>query len=250
MKKTIYISTLVLCIFIGVLIALGSTISQGFLNLGGAAAGGLSVSGYYLYDGTNYYTGPANQIATLPLSATYSWVNQSLATETASGNALVLHSGVPDASTNLNLRIVNIGSATTLTTAIICDSLSGGSAPSVCGVGFYESSTGKIVTMEIGATSNTQWAIQVNRFFSTTGFASNQFNSGVPGLPSVVWTKLTISGGNISFSYSTDGVNFPIGYTEAANAFFTTAPNQWFYMVDAEGAPQDVYATLLSWVAH
>jgi hypothetical protein len=213
--------------------------------------GSFSVNGFYLNDGTNNYVGPINQIATLPSAGNYSWVNQGSATETASGNALILH-GPPAGSASTPawaLRTASISSNTTLVVAVIGSQTineQGSSTNITWGVGFRESATGKLVTL-----APTEGIVQVNEWSSPTAFSNNVFNSNaVSGmLVNIWWVKLTFTGGNISFSYSMDGVNFPVGYTQAQNAFFTTAPDQWFYAVNGQDSVQDVYATLLSWKA-
>jgi hypothetical protein len=209
----------------------------------------LSVSGYYLTDGTNYYIGPTNQIATLPSGSSFSWVNQGTASESSNGNALVLHAPASGGA-DLRIREQSIGSNTTLTAAMICD-LAAGGTNSACTMGFRESATGKVEELHFTTnTSNSSSGAYVIRFSSPTQWNSNVFNtSGVlfPSLSGVTWIQLTIANGTIRFSYSTDGVNFPILYSEAQNAWFSSAPDQWFYGADSEGNTQDAYTTLLSW---
>lgn len=210
-----------------------------------AASGGVSASGFYLNDGTHSYIGLTNQIATLPLAGTYAWINQGSATETAVQNGLVLHAPASAGGTSLNLRAAAISTNTVVTMALICNIVQGGAGATACLAGFFEGSSGKVETIEI-----VNGFLQINRFADVHTFASNIFNSMSPGLPPLVWIRLTISGGNISYSYSIDGVNFPLMYSEAQNAYFNSAPDNWFYAVDTEGTTaQDTYATLLSWLA-
>jgi len=249
MKRPIYLFTLAVCVLLGFALAIGSTIGQGFIT-GVVSGAGLTVSGYYLNDGTNNYVGPVNQIATLPSAGTYSWINQGTATETTAGNALVVHAPA-SSSANVRIREALISTNTTLTVALICDTLAGGTN-ATCVVGFRESATGKLVFQAFQSSGAAASAAYVFFYTNPTTFtlaltnASNgAASAGLGG--QIVWVKLTTSGGNITFSYSFDGVNFPVGYTEAANAHFTTGPDQWFYGADSEGATQDTYTVLLSW---
>lgn len=206
------------------------------------------VDGYYIASAGNLFTGPTMLEATLPVGADFSWVNQGTASETAAGNALVLHA--PASSTVAwRMRVQNIGADTQLIAAFVPDFLFQSSETNQAAIGFYESATGKleVVTMIVSSAFS---GIQVNRYASPTGgFAGNQFNTACVGLPNWIAMRLKISGGNLNFSYSISGNNFPVGYTEAENAFFSVAPDQWFYAADAEGPQQDVFSTLLSWAA-
>jgi hypothetical protein len=209
-----------------------------------SGGGSFSVSGYYLNDGTNNYIGPTNQIATLPMAGTYAWINQGSATETTAGNALILHSPPNAGATSVNIRAAAISTNHTLTVALICNIVQGTAGTTACFAGFYEGSSGKLETLEL-----VNGFVQVNRFLSPTVFNANIFNASSPGAPTVLWARLIITGGTISYSFSVDGVHFPVMYSEAQNAYFTTAPDNWFYATDSENTTSDAYATLLSWNA-
>ena len=216
---------------------------------GAVTVGTLSPNGYYLNDGTNNYLGVTNQIATLPTAGTYTWVNQGTATETAAGNALTLHA-LPSSGANVRIREAAISTNSTLTLALICN-LVGGSTNATCAAGWRESGTGKLEFLALQASGGNA-ALYIFQYNSPTSFSAVALNSGnipSPFSTGLLWIRLVITGGNISISYSNDGVNFPVGYSEAQNAFFTTAPDQWWYGADPEGATQDVYVTLLSWLA-
>lgn len=208
------------------------------------------VSGQYITSGGNFFSGPTLAPATLPVAADFAWVNQGtgifMATETPVGGGLVLHTP-PAGSTELRMRVQNIGADTTLVTIVVPDVASQAAENLVAGVGFYESATGKVEGVWLvisGDIAN----LEVNRYSSPSGgFAGNQFNTGNIVYPTWLSIKLVISGGMLTFTYSFGGRNFPVCYSEAVNAFFTVAPDQWFYAVDAEGLNQDAFLTLLSW---
>jgi hypothetical protein len=212
-----------------------------------AAGSGLSASGYYLTNGTDYFVGPTFQPATLPVAADFSWINQGIATETASGNALVLHTdNEHSGSQNVNMRIFPIGANTQLIAAAIWSMITQGNSEVSVWFGFYESATGKLEGWNISVTSGNIF-VQINNVSSPTGSFNNVFNSGTAGATPFVFIQLGISGGNITFSYSHDGVNFPVGYSETVDNFFTTAPDNFFYGVEGITGTQDVFNTLLSW---
>jgi len=222
-----------------------------------AGTGSLSVSGFFLTDGTHYYIGPTFQQATLPSAGDFSWVNQGGATEVASGNALVLTapSGSGD---NLRLRVQNIGSNTILTVNLSCTTQVENFES--CGVAFYESATGKIIEF-LSDNSNTTancvppgsasacvgTGLTVNRFTNSTTYSASVFRQNFAAWKTQ-WVQLEISGGNLFFRTSQDGVNFVQQYKEASNAFFTTAPNQWGYVANSNNSvsSQPAIATLFS----
>lgn len=207
--------------------------------------GSFSVNGFYLNDGTNNYIGPTNQIATLPSAGIYSWINQGSATETAVQNALVVHAPATNSGISLNMRIAPISTNTSVTTSFICSYAMNDNEATGCVIGFYEAASGKAEGFQI-----VLGFVQVNRWNTPTSFGGNQLNANKAGTTTqVLWVRMTISGGVISFFYSLDGVNFAFAYSEASNAFFNTAPDNWFYGVDVQGATNDAFNTLLSWKA-
>ena len=221
---------------------------------GGGGGGGLSVSGQYLYDGKNYYIGPNFQVATLPSAATYSWVNQGAATETPSGNGLILVNSSGSGNPDWALRNAAMSSATTLTTAGLLTGASAGGTNQV-GVGFQESATGKLVLIAVGLANNGNSGpsnfVQVYQMNSPTSFNAAVYNG--PGLPEVVnglrWFQIQLSGGNIIFRISQDGITFINLYSQAQNAFFTVGPDHWFYGANAQSS-NTIAFDLLSWAAH
>lgn len=231
--------------------AMGSKVVGSMLTVDSIAqlfADNAPVNGYYVQSGGNFFTGPTLLEATLPVAADFAWVNQGTATETPVGNALVLHA--PGSSAiEWRMRVQNIGADTELIAVIVPDVAFQTAETQNIAVGFYESGTGKLEVVTL-ILSGAAVAIQVNRYASPSGgFSGNQFNSGNFTYFNWLAVRLTISGGNLNFSYSLSGRNFIVGYTEAENAWFTTAPDQWFYAADAEGPTQDAFATLLSWAA-
>ena len=223
----------------------------------GAITGLLSVSGFYLTDGaSNYYIGPTFQKATLPVAGNFSWVNQGGASETASGNALVL-SAPSGAGDSLRMRVFNIGANTKFTANVSCtlqtENFQG------CGVLFYESATGKVETIGgqafntgnanvPGAVANqTGLFTNIIRWTNTTTFSADQY-SQVYGPWITQWVQIEFSSNTLFFRVSSDGVNFNTLYSEAKGSFFTTAPNQWGYFADSNNSVSNTpaVATLFS----
>jgi hypothetical protein len=218
---------------------------------------GVTPSGFFLNSGSNYYIGPTFQLATLPVAGNFAWIDQGGATETASGNALVL---VAPSATGDNLRQQAISATTSLTVNMSCT----GQVEnySSCGVGFRESATGKLVVLVNNIASSTQTCqpsgsnacqgaeLQVSQFTNATTFSSANFVANW-GPWTTQWLQLQISGSNLLFRTSQDGVNFVTQFTTTKTTFFTTAPDNWVYFSNSNNnvSTSPVTATLFSWLA-
>lgn len=222
-----------------------------------SSGGGAAPNGFYLSSSGSFYIGPTFQLATLPVAGNFAWVNQGGATETASGNALVLVAPA-GAGDSLRVRQQSISTNTTLTVSMSCTAQI--EDHGACGIGFRESGTGKLLTLANNLASTTGnctpssstpgclgATLQVARWNSATSFNNTQYLENY-GPWITQWAQINISGGNLSLRISNDGVNFVQLYTEASNAFFTTAPDQWFYFANANNTTltQSVTATLFS----
>jgi hypothetical protein len=214
------------------------------LNVPGAT--GMTVDGFFLKNGSTFYIGPNYQVATLPMAGTYTWVNQGGATETAVGNALVL--AAPASTDNIRARTVAIGMAeTTLTVLVACTSQFTNSH--VCGVGFRESGTQKLVEFGNALTSAGAF-VQINCYTDPTTYFSTPFASpaNFGQFTGTIWFQIVKSGGNLSYRTSNDGVNFVELFTHPQNTCFTAAPDQWFYEAHlSDNTGQGMFTTLYSW---
>jgi len=228
----------------GTLCALSPASSETCTGSGGG--GGLTRSGYYLTDGTNFFIGPYLVPVTKPVAANFSWVNQGTASEATNNGALTL-TFPGKAGPSLALRITPIGATTSATILFACTTAQVNFND--CGVGFYESGTGKIQTM--GVVWNGGFFLQNNCWNSTTSLKSTQQNvSPVDTGNTSLWMKLTLSSGNVTFSRSNDGVNFAAVLVNPVGDCFTTAPDNYLYFADANNsASPTIYNTLLSFLA-
>lgn len=211
-----------------------------------ATTGALTIAGMYLFDGTNYFTGLTNQQATLPVGASFAWINQGGASEATVQNALVMTAPI-SVSDSLRIRKQTMGANTILTALLIpSKEMQNYRVAFVC---FRESATGKIIVL--GFINSTNAAMNVTRYSSATAFASAALDTGAVGLGLGTWQRLELAGANINFYVSSDGVNFVKIWSEAKNSFFTTGPDEWGYGLNLQGntpgQSSDGYATLLSW---
>lgn len=213
---------------------------------GSAGGGSLSAAGFYLYDGTYYYIPNTMTVATLPSAGNYAWVNQGGASETASGNGLILYA--PGAAgTSWRLRTEAIASYTTLVAAFSCTyaAVNYGN----CGVGFYRSANGKMMSFDVSVSTHSSSNLgidwQVERWTNTTTYSSTAADQSL-NEGRVVWVKLVLSSSTLYFYWSQDGVNWVQIETEASSSFLGGNPDYFFYGASSgNGIP--VYNTLLSW---
>jgi hypothetical protein len=220
------------------------------------SAAGLSISGYYITDGTNYYVGAPINLATLPVFGSFSWLTtQGTGTAAAQGGGITL-TAPPTSGDAVRCFGQAISSASTLTVAYtfqaqVQNFVSGG-------ISFYESASGKLETFWItdfanqdGSTPSAMTPV-VARWNSATSFGSNVLTYAETGLfnGDFRWYRIQKTGGNLNFFYSTDGQNFIQLYTEAQNAFFTTAPDNWCIAANGNngGGTTTARVTLYSWL--
>lgn len=180
--------------------------------------------------------------------STWTWVNQGGASMVVNTGGSVYLTGPAGAGASLR-QLVQTAPATPYTITICFLAQLVGSI-SNAGLEFRESSSGKIITIEVAANSNAPSgnSILVTRWTNSTTFSANQFNAfALPGDP--IWFRIHADGTNITFSVSVDGQNWLQVYSEAKNAFFTTAPDQVGIFVDIETNTNGFSAsmTLLSW---
>jgi hypothetical protein len=224
---------------------------------GASGGGSVSVSGFYLYDGTNYYIGPQLNIATLPVLGSFSWLTtQGTASAATVRNGIVL---TAPAVTGDSLHCFGkaMGADTTLTvafsgTAILQDFTS-------LGLAFFESATGKLVSYGISTALPSgapyQYDLIVQQWNSGTSFDANVFAYATANLPNNVtdpsfrWYQIQQTGGSLNFNLSYDGQNFVTIYSQSQTTWFTTAADNWCIYANSNnaGGSTTVYNTLYSW---
>jgi hypothetical protein len=202
----------------------------------------VQISGYYLSDGTHYYTPATMTLCTRPDLSTFTWINQGGATVSMSGNALLLHA---PANSGVSIRALaqSIGTNTTLTVAYLANQVEADYVTT--GIAFYESATGRVETLDIGPMHGGV-GLGANAYFSTTSFWNFLWGTDA-AFPSVMFFRITISNGTLSFYHSMDGRNWSQVYAHAQNAFFQTKPDKWFFFVCQENINYDATGVLLSW---
>jgi|GEM_PF-3655156 len=204
---------------------------------------GLAKKGFYLTDGSHYYLTPYLYSATLPSAASFSWVNQGGASEAADNGALTM-TNPGTAGVNVRGRITPISSTTNATFVFTCTMTL--ASHNDCGVGFYESATGKIQTIGIVG----GLFLESNCFSTASGgTVTNQLDSALSISSAPMWVKLN-AGTSLNFYVSSDGVNWSLVLTSTKVTCFTTAPDNYMYYLDSNASTTGSnYNTLLSFAS-
>lgn len=140
----------------------------------------------------------------------------------------------------------SIGANTSLTSCFMVDLGNSQGNTARFGLFFRESSSSKMESLEFTLTGSTStWGTAVNRWTNQTTYAGSAletFNpTGIRG--SLACGKLTLSGGNVSFQFSSDGRNFSEAVTEAQTVAFTSGPNQWGIFASPNNTVNSAYTT-------
>ena len=92
--------------------------------------------------------------------------------------------------------------------------------PFQVGFSFYNSGNGRFVSIGKGRVGSANPVIEVNRWGSTTAFASNQANyGGTSEISDNPFYKLVNDGTNLTFSISSNGTDWTTVYTETVAAY-------------------------------
>ena len=220
----------------------------GWTQLNGGGSGSFSVKAPFLYDGTNCYIGPYYQTASIFSTSGFSLANGSPALSSIGSSPCT---GERMTTENANLTdyyLTSVGSHTTVTSAMACTIATYSSSDPGCGLALYESSSGKGMRfMIVSATSGNQNLIVIQ---STTSFSYSGNVDTLPNLASggaPLWLKIVL-GSTIDFYLSGNGgASWQLVYGAAESSYFTSAPNEWGFAVDATSGALSSAMDILSW---
>ena len=182
---------------------------------------------------------------TAPVLGNYTWVNQNTATATSLAGGAIEFTSQNAASTNLN-GLFKTAPATpyTVKVALQLNLQTPFNAPR-CGLGFRESGTGKIT----GIGSRTPSEISYVSWASATSYSSDINNTNIYYMNGVIiWLTIRNDGTNLYYSYGPTPNATRQLYTQAKNAFFTTAPDQVGFFCDSNNSGFAQFLTLYSWL--
>ena len=189
---------------------------------------------------------------TPPNNASFAWVNQGGASVSTANGGIYMHTGTPGTGDNLRVRKMAAPSTPyTLTAAIML------LMPQVdymfAGVGFRESSSGKITTLTIGSSSIYSTSgphVSAQKWTDETTFSASYTLTGAlfkadSFAGDLLWVRIADNGTNRLLSLSKDGQNF-VQIHSVSRTDFLTADEICFW-ANANNADYGLGMTLLSW---
>lgn len=195
------------------------------------------------------YYGPIWRVVPLDQSG-WSWVNQGSASVTQGKGIVFL--AVPGAGgTNVRGRVTSAPAAPYVITAAVMPSLPGGTH-AFAGIGFRESSSGKIFDLHIyNNGGGTQEVIRVVKWTNETTVSTVPVARGVVAQRGPVWLRIEDNNTNVIFSTSPDGVNWIQLFSEARGSFMSGGggPTQvgLFAEIEDTSTVGGLAASYLSW---
>jgi hypothetical protein len=201
------------------------------------SGGGLSVSGFYLTDGTQYYCGSTLQPCTRPVLASFSGWNLAGASTSTAGGAVTIT--VPEFTGNGYHGLAQArGSNTTLIVRLLCDI-----DEATCAVGFGNSSGGGHVLAFYGywGTSVPSLGVSVQSVSGngTASVSASRWMAATEG----IWVKAVTDGTNCDFYTSLTGQNWRLIDSRACYV----SPSNFIAVGQDGGARRSVVMTVLSW---
>jgi hypothetical protein len=182
----------------------------------------------------------------VPVSSSFTWVNQGTATVNDYGYGFTLR----DVSTaSITIRaLVRTAPSTPYSIVARVKSFLPLRANSVGGLCWRESSSGKITsTMIYGGTGAGAWRGGIQNWTNASTFASETVENA-PFLPGIEWTRLRDDGTNRYFDISVDGDQWWNFWSASRTTHLT--PDQVGIMIEPSQTStprRDVMLTLLSW---
>ncbi len=186
---------------------------------------------------------------TLPVDGDFAWINQGGATVDATKGFIYLFMAAGSTGQNLRIRKKSAPATPyTITAAFQCTSVTAGGASEVhLGIGFRQSSDGKLHTLTVDpfSTATRLWS---TKWTSATVFSA-QYTTLLLTEPlgQLLWYRIADNGTNRICSISRDGQNF-MTFHSIGRTDFLTADEVFFY-VSGSNAAAGIAMSLYSWKA-
>ena len=206
--------------------------------------------------GSGLPPGPLNSLTDTSGNAltasSFTWINQSTTTATdLTGNVGIKL--IPPTGTGQNLRILKRAAPSTPYTVYGAFNLGLHMSTGVshAGLCFRESGTSKIKIIGLASEDNggqlQPYGIYVGNYTNASTFSAWNFNVDWGYDPKIVWVAMEDDGTNIKFHWSPDGVEFMEVHTSLRGGFFTTAPDEVGFYINATEATVVQHAILNHW---
>ena len=177
----------------------------------------------------------------------WEWTNQGGSTTTQITNGGIFLVSPLDTTRNIRARKRLIGSSTSLRAAMLPMVVSATTLVSQTGLILRESATGKIGIFTVTPAS-TGPVLTIQHYSSATTFTATDAGPLFVALPfNPIFLRVDPTSANMLFYCSADGQNWVQVGSVAKTTQFTTAPDEWGYMVFELNAGIASATTLISW---
>lgn len=199
------------------------------------------------WDGTIWRIRVGAFPVTPPVDASFAWVNQDIAVDTATGPFTTLSSAVKSAI-SLNCRVI-AAPATPYKISAGFMLNSNGEANQSVGILFRESSTGKMHAIYlVGLGSNAAMQLDSVKFTNPTTVSATYLQITYH-VRDVNFLRIEDNGTNRICSYSGDGINWTIFHTVSRIDFLTGGADQVGFFIRVSNATYPMSATFVHWLA-
>lgn len=196
--------------------------------------------------GTRQYFGPLFPFSLVPQSG-WSWTNQGGASVATSNGTIYMQN---TAASGDNIRVYKRSQPSTpysIVAGILPMLPSNISPTNWCGIGLYESGTGKLATLYVTGGGT----FEMDRWNSVTSFGAGLLGGYAWKSTMPIFIKITNDGTNVSMGVSADKVNFiPLG-SQTVASMFTSAPDNIAIIMNqnssSAGTGEVAGCTFVSW---
>jgi hypothetical protein len=184
---------------------------------------------------------------TVPPASGWTWVNQGGATITQTNGTLFM-TAPATGTDNLRLYLLSLPSTPFTRSIPLFAIFHRNSSPSAGGLAFYESGTGKVVTLElVSSGSYTPYGFEVDTWNSPTSYNSTLASASIVTIGGPQWLRVSDDGANLAAYLSSDGINWRSVWSAAITSVFTTAPDHVGIVMGIYNSGYTDFMTVPSW---
>jgi len=182
-------------------------------------------------------------------NSNFAWFNQGTASYAQQGGAIVLTNPPGDAGLDLAVRAEPVPTSDFQVTSLMFLN-EAGQGDAGGGPLFYESSSGRSISTGLGGGGGNRFnAIRYLSLTNKTGLSVvHDLDVRVAMAGNYLWTRQRFQGGQLSWYFSGDGVDFLPLASEAASGHFTSGgPTHIGFAADGANATYSTLITVVSW---
>lgn len=185
---------------------------------------------------------------TPPVLGDFTWTNQGSATTSTTGNVITVN--IPaDASTGVSLRVLYKAKTPPYKITGFFQFGQIGQSYQSCGMGFYDGTGGKLVSMHFIVFDTDYSYVEVCNWTNTSTFSSAPGYAFLGSSGTAIgWMQIEHDGTNLIFRISNDGYTWIPVISLGKTAFMANDPNRvFFYGRNNTGSREPHSFTLLNW---